>query len=69
MHEVKKTWLWDEETLKRDDIQRVVPLDEIRADIAKQAAAGWFTYSVDEEKAEPGRFRALLRVMRRMFRK
>ena len=65
----KNSWLWDEETLRNDALNRVVPLEEIDAHIEKMRAAGWFKPVADLEMEAPGLFPALRRVLRQMFRK
>ena len=65
----KNSWLWDEDVLRNDELNRVVPLEEIQSLIEKQRVAGWFRTEVDEETAAPGLFPVLRRVMRRMFQK
>ena len=44
----KNSWLWDEETLRNDELNRVIPLSEIHAGIEKMRAAGWFKPWDDE---------------------
>ena len=52
----KNSWLWDEDVLRNDELNRVVPLEEIYAHIEKMRAAGWFKPVADLEMEAPGLF-------------